>query len=57
MLKLIRKFSKNENGAAAIEYVFIAALIGLAIVAGAGALGTSLNSALNSIATKVGSDV
>lgn len=57
MLKLIRKFSKNENGAAAVEYVFIAALIGLAIVAGAGALGTSLNSALNSIAGKVASDV
>lgn len=57
MGKLIHNFTKDRSGAAAIEYVFIAALIGLAIVVGAGALGTSLNSALSSIAGSVASDV
>jgi pilus assembly protein Flp/PilA len=53
MRTLINKLSKNERGAAAVEYVMIAGLIGLAIVVGATALGGSLNTALSTIATAV----
>jgi pilus assembly protein Flp/PilA len=50
MAKLIRKFLRNEQGATAIEYGLIASLIGVAIIAGATALGTSLNSTFQGIA-------
>ena len=39
----LQKFIKNENGATAIEYGLIASLIGIAIIAGVRALGTSLS--------------
>lgn len=37
--KMIRKFLADENGATAIEYGLIAALIALAIISGVGATG------------------
>ncbi len=43
MKTLISRFAKNESGATAIEYGLIAALVGVAIIAGASALGTSLD--------------
>lgn len=43
MTKIFARFVKDESGATAIEYGLIAALIALAIVAGAGALGNSLD--------------
>lgn len=43
MLTHIKQFLKDEDGAAAIEYALIAALIALAIVVGARALGLSIN--------------
>jgi pilus assembly protein Flp/PilA len=43
MNKIVAKFLKDEAGATAIEYGLIAALIALAIVAGATALGTALD--------------
>ncbi len=51
MIKLIKRFQKNESGATAIEYGLIAALVGVAIIAGAGALGTKLNTTFNAVAT------
>ena len=42
MSKLVARFVKDESGATAIEYGLIAALIALAIMVGAGALGNSL---------------
>ena len=39
----IRSFIRDEDGAAAIEYGLIAALIAIAIIVGATLLGTSLN--------------
>jgi len=48
---MITCFLKNESGATAIEYALLAALIGLAIVAGATFLGTSLDAFFNSIGT------
>ncbi|MDN5926855.1 MAG: Flp family type IVb pilin, partial [Hyphomicrobiales bacterium] len=46
-------FAKDESGATAIEYGLIAALIALAIIVGAGALGNSLSNEFNRIATKL----
>lgn len=48
---MIIRFLKDDSGATAIEYGLLAALIGLAIVTGATALGSSLNSFFNSIGT------
>ncbi len=51
MTKLIARFAKDESGATAIEYGLIAALIALAIVTGAGALGKSLGTKFTDIKT------
>jgi pilus assembly protein Flp/PilA len=53
MTKLFARFLKNESGATAIEYGLIAALIAVAIMAGAGAVGTSLNTKFEEISTSV----
>ena len=42
MSKLVARFVKDESGATAIEYGLIAALIAVAIIAGAGALGNGV---------------
>lgn len=49
MTKLLSRFYKDESGATAIEYGLIAALIALAIIAGAGALGNALGTKFNDI--------
>ena len=43
MKTLVKRFVKDESGATAIEYGLIAALIAIAIIIGATALGVSLN--------------
>ncbi len=53
MTNIFARFIKDESGATAIEYGLIAALIALAIMVGAGAVGTSLGTKFNSIATKL----
>jgi pilus assembly protein Flp/PilA len=53
MSKILARFAKDESGATAIEYGLIAALIALAIIAGATALGNSLNAAFSGIAGKM----
>ncbi len=50
MHTLISRFAKDESGATAIEYGLIATLIGVAIIAGASALGSKLNTVFNDIA-------
>lgn len=55
MTKLISRFYKDESGATAIEYGLIAALIALAIMVGAGALGNNIGTQFNKIANKIGS--
>lgn len=47
----IRRFVREEEGVTAIEYGLIAALIAVAIIVGAGLLGTNLNTLFNNIAT------
>lgn len=51
MLEMIKQFVRDEEGAVAIEYALLAALIALAIVVGAGSLGTNLNDFFQRIAT------
>ena len=53
MKTLFIRFAKDESGATAIEYGLIATLIGVAIIVGATALGTKLNSVFNGISTKL----
>jgi pilus assembly protein Flp/PilA len=51
MLTTFKQFLQDEEGAAAIEYALIAALIAMAIVVGATALGGGINSFFSAIAT------
>ena len=53
MKNIFKRFVKNESGATAIEYGLIASLIGVAIIVGATALGTSLNSTFQGISSKM----
>jgi len=53
MTKIFARFAKDESGATAIEYGLIAALIALAIIAGAGAVGTQLGTMFTSISTRL----
>lgn len=52
-MSFINRFMKNESGATAVEYGLIAALIGVVIIAGAGALGTALNNKFQAIGNTV----
>ncbi|WP_341319200.1 Flp family type IVb pilin [Paraburkholderia sp. IMGN_8] len=52
-LDLIRDFAREEDGVTAIEYGLLAALVGVAIIAGATVLGTGLNTLFNNIGGKM----
>jgi pilus assembly protein Flp/PilA len=54
-MRRLAKFLHDESGATAIEYGLIAALIALAIMVGAGAVGTALNSQFSGIANTLNS--
>ncbi len=49
MLKVISKFMKDENGATAIEYGLIAALIAVVIIGAVTTVGTRLTSTFNNV--------
>jgi pilus assembly protein Flp/PilA len=53
MSNIFARFVKDESGATAIEYGLIAALIALAIMVGAGAVGNALDDKFTDIATKL----
>jgi pilus assembly protein Flp/PilA len=48
-----KAFVADENGVTAIEYGLIAALVGVAIAAAAGAMGDQLETLFNTIKTKL----
>ncbi len=50
-VQTIRSFIRDEDGAAAIEYGLIAALIAIAIIVGATLLGTSLDGLFTRLGT------
>ena len=51
LIQSIRAFIRDEDGAAAIEYGLIAALIAIAIIGGAVFLGGSLNTLFTNLGT------
>jgi pilus assembly protein Flp/PilA len=53
MTKLFSRFLKDESGATAIEYGLIAALISVALVAGATTLGGTLNDTFGLLSDKM----
>jgi pilus assembly protein Flp/PilA len=55
MTKLFTRFLKDESGATAIEYGLIAALISVALITGATAIGGALNTTFRGISTKMNS--
>lgn len=55
MLKAIRRFMKEEDGASAAEYAILLTLIALGMVAGTTALGGAIGNSLQNAATIVGS--
>ena len=48
-MKKLQQLFKNEEGATAIEYGLIAALIAVAIIVAVRAVGTGLNSTFNNV--------
>ncbi|WP_337268143.1 Flp family type IVb pilin [Oryzifoliimicrobium ureilyticus] len=53
MVNVIKKFIRDESGATAIEYGLIAALISVALIAGASSLGNRLGATFNGLSTKM----
>ncbi|MBD9649667.1 Flp family type IVb pilin [Ensifer sp. ENS09] len=53
MKKIFARLMKDESGATAIEYGLIAALISVALIAGASTLGDSLNSTFEGLGGKL----
>lgn len=53
MIRFLQHLASDEAGATAIEYGLIAALIAVAIIAGATAVGTSLSGTFNTVAGKL----
>lgn len=52
-MKLVRKMFKNEEGATAIEYGLIAALIAVAAIVAMGQLGNTLTNTFNGVKTEM----
>lgn len=52
-LHSVRRFWQDESGVSAIEYGLLAALVALAIVGGATALGGNLSDIFSAIGTKL----
>ncbi len=50
MTNLMKNYINDESGATAIEYGLIAALIGVALIVGAGKLGQSINTKFDEVA-------
>ena len=53
MTKIFARLMKDESGATAIEYGLIAALISVALITGATALGNSLNNQFQFLSGKL----
>jgi pilus assembly protein Flp/PilA len=53
MLVSLKRFLKNEDGATAIEYGLIAALIAVAIITAVGLVGDSLDTTFRNVSTEL----
>lgn len=54
MTNLIKRFAQDEDGATAIEYGLIAAILSVAIVTAVGGVRDELNTTFNSVADTLG---
>ena len=54
MVKHIVRFMKEEEGATAVEYGLMVALIAVVIIGSVKILGTNLDSAFNKVGTDIG---
>ncbi len=52
-MRTLARFLNDEAGVTSIEYALIAILVSTAIIIGATALGTQLNTAFQAISTKI----
>lgn len=52
-MKKVREFLKNEDGATAIEYGLIAALVGVAIIVSVNNVGTATESMYDDVTTTI----
>lgn len=52
-MKIFARFAQDESGATAIEYGLIAALISVAIIAGATILGNQLGALFNGLGNRL----
>ena len=57
VLNTVKRFGQDESGATAIEYGLIAALIGLAIITGASALGNQISNSFTTISNKLNTNI
>jgi len=48
-IRILRRFSRNDSGATALEYGLLAGLISVMVIAGATIAGTSLNTIFEGI--------
>jgi len=55
MLTAIRQFIREEEGATAVEYGLMAALIAAVIITAVTSIGTNLTTTFNTVATALGS--
>jgi pilus assembly protein Flp/PilA len=53
MMKFLTKVRKDEQGATAIEYGLIAALVAIALIAALDTLGTSLSGIFGQVSTEL----
>jgi pilus assembly protein Flp/PilA len=53
MFRTLRALVLEEDGVASIEYALIASLVAVAVVTGAGALGTNLNIMFSTLAGRM----
>ena len=51
--RLFRQFLRSRDGATAIEYGLIAALIGVSIIVGAGSVGNSIGELFNGVGNEL----
>lgn len=56
MLRLVKKFYQDEEGATAIEYGLIAGILAVSIVAGASLIGNTINNTFDTLGTAVESN-
>jgi pilus assembly protein Flp/PilA len=56
MKTLIMRFARDENGATAVEYGLIAALIAVVVIVAIRGTGTKLNSTFTSVSNGLGSN-